>query len=79
MIRRGSSSRPLGFAIAVFTNWSELSDLKDQSTGKVFGVTVNTGLSVDPGIGLLLYTVSVVVLVAVVVRIWMTARRHATA
>jgi hypothetical protein len=80
MARRLGLVPIVGFlVIAVFTNWSELSDLKDQTTGKVFGVTVNTGVSVDPGIGLLLYTVSVIALAAVVVRIWLMARRSTDA
>jgi hypothetical protein len=65
----------VGFlAIAVVTNWSDLGDLKDQTSGKVFGVTVNSGISVSPGAGLLLYTVSVILLVVLVVRFWVSAR-----
>jgi hypothetical protein len=80
MARRVGLLPIVGFlAIAVFTNWSDLSDLKDQTSGTIFGVTVHTGITVDPGAGLLLYTVSVIVLVGVVVRIWTLSRRAVTA
>lgn len=61
----------VGFlALAVVTNWSDLSDLKDQYSG-----VGALGISVDAGIGFYLYTIAVIALVVAVVRVWLAGAR----
>jgi hypothetical protein len=58
-------------ALLAITNWSDLNTLQGQTSGGGF-----VSVSVSAGSGLVLYTVGVVVLCVLIVRLWLF-RRHA--